>query len=111
MAEPISFTELIYYITKQIPAGKVATYGQIAYLAHRPRAARAVGTALQHNPYGQGIPCHRVVNRLGELSRPGVFENGYQRRLLREEGISFDRQGRIRLDLCQWDGADYHPPQ
>ena len=54
--------ERIYAVVCQIPAGKVATYGQIARLAGNPRWARVVGYALHNNPRPGEIPCHRVVN-------------------------------------------------
>ena len=57
--------ERIYEIVKQIPGGKVATYGQIASLAGNPRLARVVGYALHVNPEPDEIPCFRVVNRNG----------------------------------------------
>ena len=60
--------EKIYEIVRQIPAGKVATYGQIAALAGNKRWSRVVGFALHVNPDPDGIPCFRVVNRNGEVS-------------------------------------------
>lgn len=59
---------------KKIPAGKVATYGQIAELAGDKKMARAVGNALHKNPDPEHIPCFRVVNAKGELS--GAFAFG-----------------------------------
>ena len=63
-----TFTQ-IYDIVRQIPYGKVATYGQIAELAGNKRLSRVVGYALHVNPDPDGIPCYRVVNRL----RCGLF--------------------------------------
>ena len=60
--------ERIYEIVKQIPGGKVATYGQIASLAGNPRLARVVGYALHVNPEPDEIPCFRV----GEQKRMHV---------------------------------------
>ena len=60
--------EEVYTVVKNIPCGKVATYGQIAALIGRPRAARQVGRALHVNPEPYVIPCHRVVNRLGGVT-------------------------------------------
>ena len=57
-----TFTQ-IYDIVRQIPYGKVATYGQIAELAGNKRLSRVVGYALHVNPDPDGIPCYRVVNR------------------------------------------------
>jgi len=55
--------EKVYEIVKKIPAGKVATYGQIARLLGTPERAKIVGWALHKNPYYGEVPCHRVVNR------------------------------------------------
>ena len=55
------FFERVYEVVEQIPEGMVATYGQVALLAGRPRSARYVGYALHSNPRPGEIPCHRVV--------------------------------------------------
>ena len=78
----------IYEAVKKIPAGKVATYGQIAELAGDKKMARAVGNALHKNPDPEHIPCYRVVNFRGELS--GAFAFGgkdVQKKLLEADGI------------------------
>ena len=78
----------IYEAVKQIPRGKVATYGQIAELAGNKGMARAVGNALHRNPDPDSIPCYRVVNSKGELSGEFAFGGaGAQARLLEEDGI------------------------
>ena len=59
----------IWDIVRQIPAGKVATYGQIARMTGRPRGARLVGWAMASCPAGSGVPCHRVVDRAGGTKR------------------------------------------
>ena len=99
----MGFFELVYENVKKIPSGKVATYGQIAKLAGQPQKARIVGWALHSNPYPGVIPCHRVVNRYGELS--GAFAFGgpeEQRRLLELEGIIFNDSGTIDLQSYLW---------
>lgn len=86
----------IYEVVKTIPRGRVMTYGQVALYAGNPKAARVVGNALHHNPRPGEIPCHRVVNRRGELS--GSFAFGgpdAQRELLLAEGIEFLPDGRV----------------
>ena len=66
-----TFPEAVYQIVRQIPKGKVATYGQIAMLAGSPRASRIVGAAMFRAP--AGLPCHRVLYRDGTLViRPSV---------------------------------------
>ena len=94
---------VIYDIVKQIPYGKVATYGQVAALAGNPRLSRVVGYALHANPDGDNIPCYRVVNRFGEVSPAFVFGGEQiQRGLLESEGIEFDEDGRIDLEKYIW---------
>ncbi len=95
--------EKIYEVVKQIPEGKVATYGLVALLAGNPRLARVVGYALHVNPEPGTIPCHRVVNRLGEVSKAFAFggEN-MQKTLLSEEGVEFTPEGKIDLNIYLW---------
>jgi hypothetical protein len=81
------FPEEVLELVKQIPRGKITTYGEIARaLTGSVRAARAVGQAVARNPYPIDIPCHRVVRSNGEVGgyRLGVDA---KMRLLREEGI------------------------
>lgn len=91
--------ERIYEVVKNIPKGKVATYGQVAMLAGNPRWARVVGYALHNNPDQSTIPCHRVVNREGRVATGFAFGGGAtQRELLEKEGIVFESDGHIDLD-------------
>ncbi|MFY9199009.1 MAG: MGMT family protein [Acutalibacteraceae bacterium] len=95
--------EKIYNIVKKIPKGQVATYGQIARLAGNPRWSRVVGYALHVNPDSSKIPCHRVVNRYGELSKAFAFGGQQaQRMLLEMEGIEFLQDDRVELEKYQW---------
>lgn len=95
--------EKIYEVVKQIPKGKVATYGLVALLAGNPRLARVVGYALHVNPEPGVIPCHRVVNRMGEVSKAFAFggEN-MQKILLSEEGVEFTDEGKVDLKIYLW---------
>ena len=94
----MSVFEKIYEVVKQIPKGKVATYGQVALLAGNPRWARVVGYALHNNPAPGIIPCHRVVNREGRVAEAFVFGGGIaQRELLEQEGIVFRKDGTVDL--------------
>ena len=94
--------ELIYDIVRQIPKGTVATYGQVASLAGNKRWSRVVGYALHVNPDPEHIPCHRVVNRLGEVSKAFAFggENR-QVELLIQEGVGF-KDGKVDLQKYGW---------
>ena len=94
----------IYAVVERIPRGRVATYGQVAALAGRAGHARQVGYALHSLPEGTSLPWQRVINARGEVSEratPGWA--GYQRHLLAEEGVRFDRRGRVDLSRCRWD--------
>ena len=95
--------EKIYEQVKKIPAGKVATYGQIAMLAGNPRWSRVVGYALHNNPEPGVIPCHRVVKKDGSLTPAFAFggEN-VQRDLLLGEGVVFIDEHRVDMDKCRW---------
>lgn len=91
--------EKIYEVVKQIPKGKVATYGQVARLAGNPHWSQIVGYALHVNPNPDEIPCFRVVNRYGETARAFVFGGAdVQRALLESEGVRFDDEGRVLMD-------------
>lgn len=99
----MGFFEDVYKVVEQIPAGKVATYGQIAKSLGEPRKSKIVGWALHSNPYRGTVPCHRVVNRFGELS--GSFAFGgleMQKKLLENEGIIFSENGKIDLKEYLW---------
>ena len=95
--------EKIYETVKKIPEGKVATYGQVAYLAGNPHWARVVGYALHVNPSPGVIPCHRVVNREGRVAESFAFGGpGVQRSLLEAEGVEFENDGKINFDKFLW---------
>lgn len=102
-----SFFDQIYRVVRSIPPGKVATYGQIARLLAKPRAARTVGWALHSIPQGSDVPWQRVVNAKGTISlgRRGPGE-AIQRAILESEGVVFDEQGQIDLDTYGWAGLD-----
>ena len=90
--------ERIYALVKQIPRGRVATYGQIAEQLGNKGLSRIVGNALHYNPDPSQIPCHRVVNARGEVSPMFAFGGGEaQRRMLEQEGIVFQDNGKIDL--------------
>ena len=93
----------ILMIVKQIPYGKVATYGQVARLAGIPRNSRQVGTVLKTLPENSGVPWFRVVNSRGEISdRQNGTSSGRQRAHLENESIVFDDRSRIPLQRFAW---------
>ncbi len=92
-----------YRVIKRIPRGKVATYGQIADLAGRPRHARQVGYALHALPFENDIPWQRVINARGEVSQRKVSgPENLQRAILESEGIVFSTLGRVDLKVYGW---------
>ena len=97
------FSSRVYEAVCEIPCGKVATYGQIAIQAGRPRGARSVGYALHRNPMPGIIPCHRVVFRDGSLASGFAFGGPQvQRQMLEQEGVPFDAEGKVILSACNY---------
>jgi methylated-DNA-[protein]-cysteine S-methyltransferase len=62
LSDLTNFQKEIYHLVKEIPRGKTSTYGNLAKLAGRPRAFRAVGQAMAANPFAIIVPCHRVIS-------------------------------------------------
>lgn len=79
-----TFAQKVYQIVKKIPKGKVLTYSQVAKLAGRPKAFRAIGNILNKN-FDLKIPCHRVIRQDGKI---GGYNRGEKNKikLLRIEG-------------------------
>jgi len=100
--------EKIYRIVKQIPEGRVASYGQVAALAGNRRWSRVVGYALHVNPDPDNIPCFRVVTKDGFPSKAFAFggENE-QISLLMAEGVEFV-DGHVDMKRFQWDTIDLY---
>ena len=93
----------VYKVVRLIPKGKVATYGQIAALCGEPRASRVVGYALHVNPEPYVIPCHRVVDRFGNLAPAFAFGGREaQSSLLAAEGVEVDGDFSVDLSVCLW---------
>ncbi len=89
--------EKVYKAVQKIPRGKVSTYGQISkYLGiSNPRV---VGFALHANPDPDNTPCHRVVNKKGELASSYAFGGlDVQRQLLEQEGVEFENS-RVKME-------------
>ena len=89
-----NFQEEVLKLVKQIPKGKLMTYGEIAReLTGSVRAARAVGQAVAKNPYPVVVPCHRVVRSDGDI---GGYSSGVEKkiRLLSAEGVEI-REGKV----------------
>ncbi len=94
--------ELIYEIlsaVEEVPAGKVASYGQIARLIGRDKNARLVGKVLSMSEYYGSYPCHRIVNHAGRLAPHFPGQRGL---LLQEDVISKD-SSHVDMKRCQWE--------
>jgi methylated-DNA-protein-cysteine methyltransferase-like protein len=99
---PKTFYQRVIAIIKNIPEGKVATYGQIATYAGNPRAARQVSFILHSSSEKEDLPWHRVINSKGSISlKPG---HGYelQKQMLKKEGITFKENDCIDLKRFLW---------
>ncbi len=96
-----SVNERIYSVIRQVPAGKVTTYGQVSKIMGTV-SARQVGYALAAVREPMKVPWQRVVNSQGKISLPGSD----QRRLLEAEGVEFDEKDRIDLKRFGWSGPD-----
>lgn len=96
----MTFYQKVYEIVMAIPYGKVLSYGKIAEKAGNKRMARQVGWALHVNPSPKTIPCYRVVNKAGRVSRAFAFggEN-MQIALLDAEGVEFDAEGNVKPEF------------
>jgi len=113
--DAVIFNHQVWEIVRQIPLGKVVTYGQIARMIPPPGgmdpktytafAPRWVGGAMAACP--EDVPWQRVINSKGEISsRPGAET---QRRLLEEEGVEFNERARVDLKTYGWQGLNFQP--
>lgn len=93
----------IYAQVQRIPYGRVATYGQIAALAGKPRGARQVGYALYALPVDSSLPWHRVVNHRGAISQRAESDAAEEQQLLLEaEGLNIGDNGCVDLRRYRW---------
>jgi methylated-DNA-protein-cysteine methyltransferase-like protein len=89
--------ELIWETVKQIPKGKVASYGDIATLSGLIGQQRLVGYALHNLPRNSGVPWQRVINSQGKISlSKNTGSYARQKKLLKQEGIIFEKE---KIDL------------
>lgn len=96
------FFENVYEVVKQVPRGKVTTYGTIAQLLGRPQCSRMVGQAMHYASFYTEAPCHRVVNCRGRL----VPDWKEQRAMLKKEGIFIKEDGCVDLKVHLWKGTE-----
>jgi methylated-DNA-protein-cysteine methyltransferase-like protein len=104
------FFQQVYLLVREIPRGRVASYGQIAALLGHPRAARTVGWALNAlvDAEAPEVPWHRVINHAGRITiaRAGLNPE-VQRRLLEDEGVEFDQAGYVDMRRYGWRGLEW----
>jgi methylated-DNA-protein-cysteine methyltransferase-like protein len=112
---PLSYFTIVWEIVRQIPEGRVSTYGQIASMipppedvdpeSYRRLAPRWVGSAMNACP--DDVPWQRVINSQGKVSLPaGSSSADHQRARLNMEGVEFDDKGRVDFDRHGWAGPD-----
>jgi methylated-DNA-protein-cysteine methyltransferase related protein len=102
-----SFFEMVYEIVRQIPKGRVTSYGAIANCLGTKLSARMVGWAM--NAVGKvkpKIPAHRVVNRVGLLSGKHHFGGNKMEQLLKKEGINVKNDTVVDFKKLFWDPAE-----
>lgn len=100
--EKLTTFERVYEAVKQIPAGSVASYGQVAEALGNRRLARVVGYALHANPMPGVIPCHRVVKKDGSVCTGFAFGGAEkQAALLRAEGVAFLDDTHVDMASCR----------
>ncbi|WP_227498505.1 MGMT family protein [Synechococcus sp. PCC 7336] len=97
--------EQFYETVRQIPPGKVATYGQVARWSGYPGYARQVGYALFRLDRETDVPWQRVINAKGEISQSPMRygSDDLQREILLEEGVQFSDRGKIDLAQFGWE--------
>ncbi|MDX6611600.1 MAG: methylated-DNA-protein-cysteine methyltransferase related protein [Blastocatellia bacterium] len=100
-----SYRERVYALVREIPSGRVMTYGQIAYLLGEHYTPRTVGFVM-HGANDENTPWHRVINAQGACSTGRVvIPADKQQRMLEAEGIEFNARGRCPLERYQWSPA------
>jgi methylated-DNA-protein-cysteine methyltransferase-like protein len=103
--ETLGFFEKVYEVARQVPFGKVTTYGAIAKYLGVAKSARIVGYAM-NGSHGKDIPAHRVVNRKGLLTGKHHFEGtNLMQQLLESEGIKVIDNQIQNLESVYWDPA------
>ena len=98
-----AFTKRVIEIIKNIPEGKVMTYGQIAAFAGSPRGARQVARLLHSMSSKYGLPWHRVVNAAGQIVVSDEESRFTQQAFLEEEGVEVKASGKVDLRIYRFE--------
>jgi len=105
MPQSSNFFDQCYAIARQVPHGRVTSYGAIAKYLGAPRSARAVGYAMTAS-HGKDVPAHRVVNRIGLLTGKHHFEGiNLMQQLLENEGLTIKNNQIQNFESVFWDPA------
>lgn len=105
------FYDRVYAVVKQIPTGRVTTYGHIARFLGSARSSRMVGYALNASIGQQNIPAHRVVNRQGLLTGKHYFGGStLMEDLLGSEGVEVAEDKVVNFSELLWDPAEHLKP-
>ncbi len=97
-----AFFAKVYRVVARIPRGRVASYGQIAWMVGAPRSARQVGWAMRRCP--DELPWQRVVKADGTLAGGAYLP--MRRAMLEAENVPFLPDGRVDLASCRWEGNE-----
>lgn len=104
--ETLSFFEKVYQVVKQVPFGRVTSYGAIAKYLGAARSSRMVGYAM-NSSHGKDVPAHRVVNRNGLLTGKHHFEGTHlMQQLLESEGIEVKNNQIQNFENLFWDPVE-----
>lgn len=106
MADKDNFFEKVYDVARQIPEGRVTSYGAIAKFLGAARSARMVGWAMNACGGREDIPAHRVVNRVGLLTGKHHFDGtNLMQQLLESEGVKVKDNKIVKFEKYFWDPA------
>jgi methylated-DNA-protein-cysteine methyltransferase-like protein len=102
------FFEKVYDVVREIPFGRVCSYGLIARHLGSPHSARMVGWAMNASHIKEDVPAHRVVNRIGLLTGKQHFEGtNLMQQLLESEGIQIKENQVVDFEQFVWNPADH----
>lgn len=102
--EEVGFFERVHQVVKQVPYGKITTYGAIAKVLGSPQSARMVGWALNASHGDMDIPAHRVVNKQGLLTGKHHFQGkNLMQQLLESEGVEIEDNKIVDMQRYFWD--------
>ena len=106
-----SYREKVYKIVREIPAGRVMTYGQIASILGEGYTARTVGYVM-HAADSENVPWQRVINSQGKCSTAKLFlPYNVQQKMLEDEGVVFNEKGKCDLEKYQWFPEGFEPEE